>query len=49
MDFPLVDLLDEDACYEFLVEALHRNGLPCPSCGGKHLTVHRAHRDPVRD
>lgn len=49
MDFPLVDLLDEDACYEFLVEALHPNGLRCPSCGGKHLTVHRAHRDPVRD
>ncbi len=33
MDFPLIDLLDEEACYEFLVEALHPGGLTCPACG----------------
>jgi DNA-directed RNA polymerase subunit RPC12/RpoP len=49
MDFPLVDLLDEEACYDFLVEALHPKGLRCPDCGGRHLTTHRAHRDPVFD
>ena len=49
MDFPLMDLLDEQACYDFLVDALHPDGLRCPSCGGQHLTIHRAHRDPVLD
>jgi hypothetical protein len=49
MDFPLTNLLDEQACYEFLVEALHPRGLRCPACGGRHLTIHRAHRDPVLD
>jgi hypothetical protein len=49
MDFPLLDLLDEHACYDFLVDALHSGGLRCPACGGRHLTIHRAHRDPVLD
>ncbi len=49
MDFPLLDLLDEQACYDFLVEALHPDGLICPACGGDDLTIHRAHRDPVLD
>jgi hypothetical protein len=49
MDFPLLDLLDEQACYDFFVDALHPGGLRCPRCGGHHLTIHRAHRDPVLD
>jgi transposase-like protein len=49
MDFPLPDLLDEDACYDFLVDALHSGGLRCPACGGRHYVVHRAHRAPVLD
>lgn len=49
MDFPLVDLLDEQACYDYLVEALHPGDLRCPTCSGRRLTVHRAHRDPVLD
>src|SRR5262245_39550817 len=49
MDFPLLDLLDEQACYDFLVDALHPQGLACPACGGDHLTLHRAHRAPVLD
>jgi hypothetical protein len=47
MDFPLIDLLDEQACYDFLVEALHPGGLTCPACGGQQWTIHRAHREPV--
>jgi transposase-like protein len=49
MDFPLTGLMDEGACYERLVEALHPDGLPCPRCGGDRLGVHRRHRDPVID
>src|SRR5262245_22655268 len=49
MDFPLVDLLDEQACYDFLVEALHPDGLACPGCRHRPCTIHRAHRDPVLD
>jgi hypothetical protein len=49
LDFPLIDLLDEQVFYDFLVDALHPNGLTCPACGGRHLTIHRAHRDPVLD
>jgi transposase-like protein len=49
MDFPLLDLMDEQACYDFLVGALHPEGLACPDCFGRRLTVHRAHRDPVLD
>ncbi len=47
MDFPLLDLLDEGSCYDFLVDALHPAGLLCPSCGGRRYTVHRVHREPV--
>ena len=49
MDFPLADLLDEDACYDRIVEALHPDGLACPRCGGDRLGVHRRHRAPVLD
>ena len=42
MDFPILDLLVEQACYDFLVgEALHPDGLRCPGCRGR-----RAHRPP---
>jgi transposase-like protein len=49
MDFPLVDLMNEDACYDRIVEALHPDGLTCPRCGGDRLGVHRRHRAPVLD
>jgi hypothetical protein len=35
MGFPLLDLLDEDACYDALVDALHRSGLCCRACGAR--------------
>jgi transposase-like protein len=50
MDFPLVDYLDEDACYAKLVDLLHPDGLACPRCGARdRLGVHRRRRDPVLD
>jgi len=49
MDFPLLDLLDEGACYDFLLDALHPAGLRCPSCGSRRYAVHRAYREPVLD
>jgi len=50
MDFPLIEFLDEEACYTKLVELLHPDGLACPRCGARdHLGVHRRHRAPVLD
>jgi transposase-like protein len=50
MDFPLTDLMDQDACYHKLVALLHPGGLSCPACKTKdHLRVHRRHRAPVLD
>lgn len=50
MDFPLIDYLDEDACYRKLVELLHPDGLACPACGQRQrLGVHHRHREPVLD
>ena len=42
MDFPIIDLMDEQACYEKLLDLLHPDGLTCPGCGGGHCyNVHR--------
>jgi transposase-like protein len=49
IDFPIADLLDEHACYRWLVGLLHPEGLACPRCGGTDAYVHRYHRDPVLD
>ncbi len=50
MDFPLSELMDEDACYAKLLAWLHPDGLACPRCGARDgLGVHRRHRDPVLD
>ncbi len=50
MDFPLVEFLDEDACYAKLLELLHPDGLACPRCEARdRLGVHRRHRAPVLD
>lgn len=50
MDFPLTDLMDQDACYHKLVALLHPDGLACPACkASDQLRVHRRHRAPVLD
>jgi transposase-like protein len=50
MDFPIVDLMDEDACYAELVRWLHPDGLACPRCHrSDRMRVHRSHRAPARD
>lgn len=49
MDFPIAELMDEDACYSKLLAVLHPDGLACPRCGSARLGVHRRHRVPVLD
>ncbi len=50
MDLLLVDLQDESACYARLLQALHPEGISCPSCQAHQgLYVHRRHRAPVLD
>lgn len=50
MDFPISELMDEDACYTKLVAWLHPEGLACPRCHQTdRMRVHRSHRAPVRD
>ena len=53
MDFPIDELMDEDACYGRLLAVLHPGGFACPRCGaredGGSLTVHRRRRAPVLD
>ena len=50
MDVPILDLMDPDACYQFLVRTLHPDGLRCPRCGQPEgLWVHDRHRPPVLD
>jgi Transposase zinc-ribbon domain len=47
MDFPITDLMDEDACYAQLVEWLHPNGFVCPRCHEcDRMVVHRRRRPP---
>ena len=50
MDFPILDLMDPTACYRFLVDTLHPDGLRCPTCRRDDArSVHDRHRPPVYD
>ena len=50
MDFPIVDLLDQEACYNQLVVWLHFRGLACPDCRqADRLLIPRRARQPVVD
>jgi transposase-like protein len=50
MDFPIFDLMDEDACYAKLVECLHPDGFACPRCGrDDRMAVHLRTRPPILD
>ena len=47
--FAIIDLMDEQKCYDFLVEILHPDGLHCPSCRApvEQSRVHRRDRAPL--
>ena len=48
MDFPMARVIDEQACYDWLVELLHPGGLCCPRGHPVSLAgVHKRHREPV--
>ena len=51
LQFPLDDLLDEQACHNFLLRVLHPDGLHCPQ--GHPLpadqSAHDRHRAPILD
>ena len=48
MDFPITELMDEDACYAKLVEWLHPDGLACPRCHeADRMIAHRRHLAPI--
>jgi transposase-like protein len=51
LQFPLNDMLDEQACHEFLLRVLHPDGLHCPH--GHRLpaaqAAHDRHRAPILD
>jgi transposase-like protein len=48
MDFPITELMDDQACYDRLVEWLHPEGLACPRCHGADTSyVHRRDRAPI--
>jgi transposase-like protein len=50
MDFPIADLMDEDACYAKLIHWLHPDGLACPRCRrDDRMAVHRRGRAPILD
>lgn len=50
MDFAIIDLMDEQKCYDALLGLLHPGGLCCPCCGRfDRMIIHRRNRDPVLD
>ena len=51
MDFPIIDLMDQEGCRRKLFDLLHPEGFACPRCGARDgLNVHRRRADsPVVD
>ena len=51
MDFPILDLMDQEGCRQKLFDLLHPEGFACPRCGAREgLNIHRRHPDsPVVD
>jgi hypothetical protein len=49
LSFPIVDLMDEQKCYDWLVTVLHPKGLSCSRCRRSvaEARVHRRDRAPV--
>jgi transposase-like protein len=36
MDFPIIGLLDDETCIDWLMEYFHPDGFRCPHCGAPH-------------
>ena len=50
MDFPIQSFMDEDACFRFLLDLFHPQGLHCPRCQAQDgFAIHRYVREPVLD
>jgi transposase len=50
MDFPIDDLMNENACYQFLLDLFHPDGLRCPRChAAEGFYTQRDFREPVLD
>jgi transposase len=50
VDFPIHDLMNEAACYQFLLDLLHPAGLRCPRChADEGFYTHRDFREPILD
>ncbi len=51
MDFPIVDLMDQEECRQKLFELFHPEGFACPRCAARDgLNIHRRRADsPVVD
>ena len=49
MEFPITELMDQDAFYARLLKALHADVLACPRRGGDRFGVHGRHREPIID
>ncbi len=48
MDFPINDLMDENACYQFLIDIFHPQGLHCPRCQTQEgLQIQNYYRKPI--
>lgn len=47
MDFPIHDLLDEQKCYEKLIDLLHDGCLLSPYSGDAHYVINDSRRSPV--
>lgn len=44
IEFPIQDLMDEDACRQKLLQILHPDGLACPHCGSNSYRLARRNR-----
>src|SRR3954465_261313 len=50
MDFPIQSFMDEDACFRFLLDLFHPQGLRCPRCRAQDgFAIHRYVREPLLD
>ncbi len=43
IDFPIHDLLDEEACLKWLEQHLHPQGITCPRCGAGKRRLAQQH------